>query len=307
MKISAPVDEKLRLKINQLKKKLDAIIVAHNYQNVEVQEVADITGDSLELAREATKLKAEVLVLCGVRFMAETAAILNPARTVLLAEEEAGCPMADMISVEDLKIWKQRYPKATVVCYINSSAEIKAASDYCCTSANAIQIVQAVPNCEILFIPDKNLGHYVSTKTDKRIVLYPGYCHVHHRLTREHVIKAREKHPGGVVLVHPECRAEVIACADAALSTSQMLQYARESRASTFLIGTERGLLYRLQKDNPTKEFYVISESLTCPDMKRTTLQSVVRTMELCRNVVSVSEETRIKAKQALDRMLSVT
>lgn len=299
-------EDKLGERILELKKELDAVIMAHNYQRPEVQDIADITGDSLELAREATLLDAEVIVLCAVRFMAETAAILNPTRIVLLAEGTAGCPMADMIDVDDLRQWKQRYPKATVVCYVNSSAAVKAESDYCCTSANALRVVEAVPNGEILFIPDKNLGHYVSTKTNKRIILYPGYCNTHHRLTPKHVIRAKQEHPDAVTLVHPECRAEVIALADAALSTSQMALYAKESSAKTFLIGTEEGLVYRMQKDNPEKSFYVISKVLICPDMKKTTLNEIAQTMELRRNVVVVPEEIRLGAKRALDRMLDI-
>ena len=306
--MTAPVttENKLRERIIELKKGLNAVIMAHNYQLPEVQDIADVTGDSLELAREATRIDCEVIVLCGVLFMAESAAILNPARTVLLSEGTAGCPMADMINVDDLRRWKQRYPKATVVCYVNSSAAVKAESDYCCTSANALKVVDAVPNDEILFVPDMNLGHYVSTKTNKRIILYPGYCNTHHRLTAKHVIRAKQGHPDAVVLVHPECRAEVIEQADAALSTSQMLRYARENSAKTFLVGTEEGLGYRLQRDNPGKIFHVISKSLICPDMKKTTLYEIVRTMERRKNVVIVPEEVRLRAERALDRMLAV-
>jgi len=189
---------------------------------------------------------------------------------------------------------------------VNTSAAVKAESDYCCTSANAVKVVEAVPNDEILFVPDKNLGHYVSTKTKKRVILYPGYCNTHQRLTAQHVVKAREEHPDAVVLVHPECRAEVIALADAALSTSQMARYVKESRARSFLIGTEEGLVFRLQKDNPGKEFHVISGVLTCPDMKKTTLDKLAQTMELRGNVVKVPEDVRIGAKRALDRMLAI-
>ena len=298
--------DRLRQRILDLKKDLNAVIMAHNYQRPEIQDIADVTGDSLELAREAARLNVDCIVLCAVRFMAENAAILNPTRTVLLAEGTAGCPMADMITADDLRGWKRRYPRATVVCYVNTSAAVKAESDYCCTSANAVNVVGAVPNDEILFIPDKNLGHYVSTKTRKRIILYPGYCNTHQRLTAKHVVKAKAEHPGAVVLVHPECRAEVIELADAALSTSQMARYVKESRARTFLIGTEEGLVYRLQKDNPGKEFHVISGVLTCPDMKKTTLDKLAGTMELRSNVVKVPEDVRIGAKRALDRMLAI-
>lgn len=299
-------EDKLWLRIIELKKELDAVIMAHNYQRPEVQDIADVTGDSLELAREATQLDARVVVLCGVRFMAESAAILNPSRTVLLSEGTAGCPMADMINIDNLRQWKSRYPNATVVCYVNSSAEVKAESDYCCTSANALKVIEAVPNDEILFIPDRNLGHYVSTKTDKRIILYPGYCNTHHRLTMKHVMRAKQEYPDAVVLVHPECRAEVIALADAALSTSQMIQYVKDSSAKTFLIGTEEGLVYGMQKDNKDKTFHVISKVLICPDMKKTTLEKIAETMEFRKNVVVVPEEIRLRAKRALDRMLAI-
>jgi quinolinate synthase len=299
-------EDKLWLRIIELKKELDAVIMAHNYQRPEVQDIADVTCDSLELAREATQLDAKVVVLCGVRFMAESAAILNPSRTVLLSEGTAGCPMADMINIDDLRQWKSRYPNAAVVCYVNSSAEVKAESDYCCTSANALKVVEAVPNDEILFIPDRNLGHYVSTKTDKRIILYPGYCNTHHRLTMEHVMRAKQEYPDAVILVHPECRAEVIALADAALSTSHMIQYVKDSSAKTFLIGTEEGLVYGMQKDNKDKTFHVISKVLICPEMKKTTLDKIAETMEFRKNVVVIPEEIRLRAKRALDLMLAI-
>ncbi len=293
-------------RIPELKKRLNAVLMAHNYQRPEVQDVADFVGDSLELAREATELDAEVLVFCAVRFMAETAAILNPDRTVLLAEGTAGCPMADMIDVEGLREWKARYPKATVVCYVNSSAAVKAESDYCCTSANALKVVEAVPGNQVIFVPDRNLGHYVSTKTKKQVVLYPGYCIVHNRIGERHVDRAREEHPGAVVLVHPECRSDVIARSDLALSTSQMARYVKDSAASDFVIGTEEGLLHRLRLDNPDKRFHLLSPSMVCHDMKKTTLAEVVATMEGMRNVVTVPEETRAKAKRSLDRMLDL-
>lgn len=299
-------EDVLRARVLELKKDLNAIIMAHNYQRPEIQDIADIRGDSLELARHATEMEGDCLVLCGVRFMAETAAILNPTRTVLLSESTAGCPMADMITVEDLREWKRRYPVAAVVCYVNSSADVKAESDYCCTSANAVQVVEAVPGNEILFIPDYNLGHYVSTRTAKRIILYPGYCNTHQRLTPRHVMRARQEHPEAAVLVHPECTAEVIELADAALSTSQMARYVEGSPARSFLIGTEEGLVYRLQKDNPDKRFFLIATVLTCPDMKKTTMEKLVETMERRANVVIVPEEIRVRAKRALDRMLAV-
>src|SRR4030042_1826676 len=198
-------EQALRDKILKLKKDLNAVIMAHNYQRPEVQDIADFVGDSLELARKATQLDVEVIVLCGVHFMAESAAILNPARTVLLAESTAGCPMADMIDADELREWKKKYPQAAVVCYVNTTAAVKAESDICCTSANAVKVVEAIPNDEILFVPDQNLGHYVSTKTKKKIILYPGYCITHARLNARHVLAAKEAHPDAKVVVHPEC------------------------------------------------------------------------------------------------------
>lgn len=293
-------------KIAELKRELRAVIVAHNYQRPEVQDVADFVGDSLELARQCTEVDAQTIVFCGVRFMAETAAILNPDRTVLLSEGSAGCPLADMINTDELRQWKQRYPKASVVCYINSSVEIKAESDICCTSANGVQVVESVPNDDILFIPDQNLGHFISTQTKKNMILYPGFCYVHHRIKPEQVKLAKQLHPDAQILVHPECRPEVIALAEAALSTSQMLRHAKTSSHNSFIIGTEEGILHRLRQENPDKSFYLILNSQICTDMKKTTLEILAQTMELRQNIVTVPEEIRIKAKQAVDRMLAI-
>ncbi len=298
---------RLKQKIAGLKKELRAVIVAHNYQRAEVQDIADIVGDSLELSRQCTEVDAETIVFCGVRFMAESAAILNPDRTVLLSEGSAGCPLADMINIDELRGWKQRYPGASVVCYINSSAEIKSESDVCCTSANGVQIVNSMPTNDMLFVPDQNLGHYVSTQTKKNIILYPGFCYVHHRLKPEQVKPAKQLHPEAQVLVHPECRPEVIALADAALSTSQMLRYVKASSHNSFIIGTEEGIVHRLRLENPDKSFYLISNSQICIDMKKTTLETIARTMESRQNIVTIPEEVRLKAKQAIDRMLEVS
>jgi quinolinate synthase len=299
--------EQLREEITELKKELGAVIVAHNYQRPEVQDIADFVGDSLELARRCAEVKAQTIVFCGVHFMAETAAILNPDATVLLSAATAGCPMADMIDASDLSEWKEKYPKATVVAYVNTTAEVKAGSDICCTSANAVRVVESLLGDEVLFIPDKYLGHYVSTKVSgKKLILYPGYCLTHARLTAKEVQLAKQYHPEAKVLVHPECREEVIKLADAVLSTSQMVRYAKESPAKAFLIGTEEGLLHRLDKENPEKKFYLLSPRLFCANMKKTRLETVVETMKLKRNQVAVPEGIRLKAKQALDRMLAV-
>jgi len=294
-------------RINALKKELKAVIAAHNYQRPEVQDIADFVGDSLELARQCTEVDAQTIVFCGVHFMAETAAILNPNRTVLLSEGSAGCPMADMINADELREWKGRYPGASVVCYVNSSAEVKAESYICCTSANGVKVVESVANDEILFVPDQNLGHFISTQTKKNIILYPGFCYVHHRIKSEQVKQAKRLHPDAQLLVHPECRPAVIALAEAALSTSQMLRYAKASSHKSFIIGTEEGILHRLHQENPDKSFYLVTNSQICTDMKKTTLEVLARTMELRQNVVTVPEAIRIKAKQAVDRMLAIS
>jgi quinolinate synthase len=301
-------EEKARLwdEISILKKQLHAVIVSHNYQVPEVQDIADFVGDSLELARSCADVNAGTIVFCGVDFMAETAAILNPTAKVLLAAAAACCPMAEMIDADDLKKWKQEYPKAAVVAYVNTSAEIKALSDICCTSANAVKVVNSLPNDEILFVPDKNLGHYVSTKTIKKIIPYPGFCVTHDRLTAAEVRLSKQNYPGAKVIVHPECRAEVIELADAVLSTSQMLNYVRESPAVTFLVGTEEGILHPMKTQNPEKKFYLISPSLICVNMKKTRLETIIEAMKSQSNRVTVPEETRLRAKQALDRMLAV-
>jgi quinolinate synthase len=299
-------DRDSKEKIAELKKELGAVIVAHNYQRPEVQDIADFVGDSLELARECTRLSARVIVFCGVHFMAETAAILNPERTVLLTEGCAGCPLADMITVEELRQWQARYPAAAVVSYVNSSAAVKAESYISCTSANGVAVVDSIPRHEIIFVPDHNLGHYISTQTKKRLILYPGFCYVHHRIKPGQIELARRLHPEAKVIVHPECRPEVVAIADAVLSTSQMLRYVATSSHQEFIIGTEAGILHGLRKQNPTKSFYLVSKSQICTDMKKTTLKTVAKTMELRQNVVTVPEGIRVRAKRAVDRMLAV-
>jgi quinolinate synthase len=297
----------LQQKVLELKKELNAVILAHNYQRPEIQDIADLTGDSLELAQKCVGTEAEVIVFCGVLFMAETAAILNPSSRVLLSHHEAGCPLADKIDVKTLRQWKEKYHQAAVVAYVNTTAAIKAESDICCTSANGVEVVEGVSNEEVLFIPDRNLGHYISTKTSKKIILYPGFCHVHDKITAEELRLAKIRYPQAEVLVHPECRPEVVNLADAALSTSQILRFVKQSTHRSFLIGTEEGILYPLRKQNPEKEFHLLSDKLLCPDMKRTTLEVVAETMETRRNVVTVPEEIRIRAKQAIDKMLAVT
>ncbi len=293
--------------ISKLKKELNAVILAHNYQIPSVQDIADFVGDSLELARKATELDCSYIVFCGVDFMAETAAIVNPRRIVLLPEKRAGCPMAEMIDVPTLLEWKEKYPKASVVCYVNSTAAVKAHSDICCTSANALKIVESLPNDEIIMIPDENLGNYVASKTRKKIITYPGFCVTHHQLSAEDIILAKKKHPNAIVLAHPECRMEVLNLSDQVLSTSQMLYYVTKSDFTTFLIATEKGILHRMRKENPDKHFYSVSKNLICPNMKMTTLVSVLNSMRNLVNVIKVPEDISEKAKLAIQRMLEVT
>ena len=295
-----------RERIAELKEGLNAIIVAHNYQRPEIQDIADFTGDSLELSRKCMDIDTDTIVFCGVRFMAETAAILNPASTVLLTEPTAGCPMAEMVTQDELQQLKREHPGAPVVCYVNSTAEIKAESDICCTSANGVDVVNSLSASDIIFIPDQNLGHYISTKSTKNIILHSGYCYVHHHLKPEEIIAAKQEHPEALVIVHPECRPEVIDLADAACSTSQMIRYVKESNNNSFIIGTEEGILHRLRNDNPEKTFYLVTGNQVCLDMKKTTFDTLIRTMERKENVITIPEDIRVRAHQAIERMLAV-
>jgi quinolinate synthase len=293
-------------KIAALKERRNAILLVHNYQRDEVQEIADVMGDSLGLSQAAAKTDRDVIVFCGVHFMAESASILNPDKTVLLPRKEAGCPMADMVTVEALRKMKEQNPDTAVVTYINSSAAVKAESDICCTSANAIKVVNSVNAKRVLFTPDRNLGHWVARHTDKEIILWPGYCQTHDCLRAADVVQARSKYPDAEVIAHPECREEVLGLADAVLSTSGMVRYARESKANTIIVGTEMGLGYRLKKENPDKTFVFPSECLVCPTMKLTTLDAVYNALENMVHKINVDEETRRKANVALARMLDV-
>ncbi|WP_445475611.1 quinolinate synthase NadA [Methanococcoides methylutens] len=293
-------------RINTLKAEHNAVILAHNYQRPEVQDIADFTGDSLGLSQQVVDSDADVIVFCGVDFMAESAAILSPEKTVLLPDKDAGCPMAEMVDVISLDDVKKEHPDAAVVCYVNSSAEIKAQCDICCTSANAIDVVNSMEEDEIIFVPDKNLGTYVSHFTDKKIITWEGFCPSHHQMRAPDVIKAKEEHPDALFLAHPECRTEVLDLADEVLSTTGILNYAKNSDAKEFIIGTENGLLHRLRKENPDKKFYYVSEFTICTNMKITTLASVLNALEKMEYVITVPEETRLKAKKALDRMLAV-
>jgi quinolinate synthase len=292
--------------IPRLKAEKRAAILAHNYQPKAVQDVADLVGDSLELSRAATKLEAEVIIFCGVDFMAETAAILSPEKRVVLPEPGAMCPMAHMITADELKEAKEIYPKAAVVCYVNSTAEVKAESDICCTSANAIQVVNSLDEKRVIFVPDRNLGLYVARHTDKEIIPWEGYCYVHDRFTPEEVREAKGLHPEAEVLVHPECRPEVIDLADYALSTSGMSRQAKNSTAREFIIGTEVGMLYRLEKENPYKKFYPLAGSAICQNMKKTNLEKVLRALETLEPRVTVPGDIADRARRSIERMLEV-
>ena len=293
-------------KIMSLKKRRGAIILAHNYQLGEIQDIADFVGDSLELSQEAAKTNADVIVFCGVRFMAETAYILCPDKVVLLPEIHAECPMAAMITAEQLREKKKEYPGAKVVCYVNSSAEVKAESDICCTSANAVSVTESMDSDEILFVPDQYLGHYVSTMTNKKIIPWPGYCSTHAKIQPWHIINLKKEYPQAKVVVHPECRPEVIALADEVLSTGGLCSYAGRPDVKELIVGTESGIIHRLRKENPGKKFIPVSSHAICPRMKLTTLDSVLWSLEEMAHQIKVPEEIRIRAKSAVDKMLAI-
>ncbi len=293
--------------INKMKQERNAVIVAHNYQVDEVQEVADIVGDSFALSQYCAKSTADTIVFCGVHFMAESAKILSPEKTVLLPEINAGCPMADMVTAEDLRIAKMKYPGAVVVCYINSSAEVKAECDICCTSSNALQIINSIKEKDILFVPDKNLATYIQKLApNKNIILWDGYCITHHKIKPDEVIEIKKLHPDAKLLVHPECRNDVVELADFAGSTKQIIDYARNSYEKKFIIGTEMGVLYTLKQQNPDKTFYLMSPGLICPNMKKTSLQSVHDALFNKQYQINLDKDIIEKAAICLNRMLEV-
>jgi quinolinate synthase len=293
-------------KISALKKRRNAVILAHNYQLGEVQDIADFVGDSLELSQRAAQTDAEVIVFCGVHFMAETASILCPEKVVLLPDINAGCLMANMITAERLQAKKKEHPQAAVVCYVNSSAEVKAESDICCTSANAVKVVESLDNREILFVPDQYLGHYVSTRIGKKMILWPGFCPTHVRISPERIKELRREYPQAKVVVHPECRPEVIALADEVASTGGMCRYARRDEVREMVVGTELGIIHRLRKENPDKRFIPASEQAICPHMKLITLEKVLWSLEEMSPEVKVPEGIRLRSKAAVDKMLEI-
>ncbi len=301
-------NEMLKKKIAKLKQKRNAVIITHNYQRDEVQEIADISGDSLALSQAAVRTDADVIVFCGVRFMAESASILNPDKMVLLPVIEAGCPLADMITPEKLRAKKKEHPGAAVVCYVNSSAEVKAESDIACTSSNAVEIVKSLTEKDIIFVPDKNLGRYVQSQVpEKNIILWEGFCPTHIRVQEEDMVKAKKVHPDAEVIAHPECSPDVLALADHICSTGGMFTYVKASEAKEFIISTESGMLYKLQKENPDKKFYLPTQNLVCANMKLITLGWIAHSLENLVYEVKVADDVREKAKRALDRMLAVT
>jgi quinolinate synthase len=305
--IVANDQNKIISEILHLKKQKKAVFLVHNYQRPEIQDLADFIGDSLELSQQAAKTDAEVIVFCGVHFMAETAFLVNPGKTVLLPDIESGCPMADMITTEKLIEKKKEIPGAIVVCYVNSSAAVKAESDICCTSANAVRVVQSLPaNREIIFIPDQYLGQWAAQKTGREMHLWPGYCPTHMRIMGKKILEEKRKHPGAMALVHPECRPDAKEAADEVLSTGGMIRYVRESSAKEFIIGTETGILHRLEKENFGKIFIPVNSKAVCPNMKKITLEKVLRSLQEMRHEVTVPKSIRANALSTVNRMLAL-
>lgn len=299
------IKNNLKNEINKLKREKNAIILAHNYQIGEIQDIADFIGDSLQLANEAAKVKQDLIIFCGVHFMAESAKILNPKKKVILPVKEAGCPMADMVSSEDLKEFKKNNLDVKIVTYVNSSAEVKAESDICCTSSNAVDIVKKTGAKKVLFVPDKNLGSYVEEQiSDVKIIKWEGFCPTHHRVELEDVEIARKNYPGVKILVHPECRPEVFHKVDFVGSTSQIIQFVKMSDDKQFVIGTEKGIIYSLIKENPDKEFFILTEKLICENMKKTRLEDVYNALKNEEYEICIDEEIASKANEALERML---
>jgi quinolinate synthase len=299
-------DAELVRRIQALKSERNAVILAHSYERPEIQDVADHVGDSLELSRMAAKTDADTIVFCSVQFMAETAKILSPQKTVLLPVAEAGCPLSDTITPKQLLEAKAHHPRAAVVAYVNCSAEIKALSDYSCTSANALQVVEAVPEQDILFVPDRHLGRWVQKHSRKNLILWDGACPTHQRLKLKVLLDLKSKHPGAEVVVHPECAEDICDAADAVLSTSQMIRYCQQSKAQTFIVGTEMGLMHRLHKLMPEKNFIQASKTLLCPNMKLTQLEDVYEALHEMKHVIEVSEDVRVRAIRSLEAMMAV-
>ena len=293
--------------INKLRKEKHAVVLAHYYQTGDIQEIADFVGDSFDLSRKARNTGADVIVFCGVRFMAESAKILSPHKTVLLPAPDAGCPMADMVTPEDIRALRARYPKAAVVCYVNSSCEVKAESDVCVTSSNAVKIVKSLQEQQIIFVPDQNLARYVARQVpEKEVIPHSGYCPIHHRLKGEEADAAKALRPGAVLLAHPECRQEVLDRADFIGSTAQILRHAAEAPGKEFIIATEEGVLHELRKQSPDKLFYPLTPNLVCVNMKKTRLQDLRNALLYGQYVIELDEAVMNRARRCLERMLAL-
>ncbi len=301
-------ENQLKDEIRRLLAERKAVLLAHNYQRNEIQEIADHTGDSLDLAQVAADSESDIIVFAGVHFMAESASILAPGKTVLLPRREAGCPMADMITPDDVRTLRDRYPGGTVIAYVNTSAAVKAASDICCTSGNAVNVAKSLPPDAgpIIMVPDRNLAKFVASKVDREVVWHDGYCYVHNRFTVRDVLEVKALHPDAVFAAHPECRPEVLELADHVTSTSGMYRFARETGAREIIVGTEVGVLYRMRKENPEKTFIPLSEGMICATMKMTRLEDIRDALVNMQTVIKVPDEIRGKAKKPLDRMLAV-
>lgn len=297
--------QEITARINKLRKEKNAVILTHNYQLGEVQDIADYVGDSLGLSIKAKDVDCDVIVFCGVKFMAETAKILSPDKTVLLPVKEAGCPMADMANAEQLRKFKREHPNAVAVAYVNSTAEVKTEVDICCTSANAAAVVASIPNDrEVIFLPDKNLGANVARQLGRKLILWPGFCPTHMRINRQMIEQCKQEFPDAVVMVHPECAPEIVEMADAALSTGGMLKFARETDAKQIIVGTELGIIHRLKKENPDKQFIPVSEQAICPNMKLIELRDVLRSLENMETEITLAPEVIAKAKAPIIRMI---
>ena len=293
-------------RIQDLKSKHNAIILAHNYQLPEIQDIADILGDSLDLAKKAKNTDAEIIIFCGVDFMAESAKILNPDKTVIIPDKTAHCPMAHMVKIPELLKLKKQHPDAEIVSYINTTAETKTYSDICCTSANGVKVVKSLDSEKIIFTPDQNLGAYIQKNLpNKELIIWPGFCSTHHKIRKQDILRLKEQHPNAEILVHPECRPEIVDIADYAYSTNGMINHAKKSDSKEFIIGTEKELCYRLKKENPNKEFYPIKYAI-CPNMKKTTLEKVLKSLETLEPQISLTDDVIEKAKKPLQRMMNI-
>ncbi len=300
------MSKNLKKEIEKLKKEQNAVILVHNYQIPEVQDIADYLGDSLDLAKKATNLDFENIIFCGVDFMAESAKILNPDKNVILPDEKATCPMAHMVDVDKLIKLRKDHPNAKVVSYINTTAEVKTHADICCTSSNGEKVVKTTDSDEIIFVPDKNLGSYIQRKVpEKNMILWPGFCSTHNNISKKDILKLKNQHPDAEVIVHPECRLEVIDIADHAFSTNGMVNYSKESKTKEFIIGTEKDICYRLKNEIPNKEFYPVKSAI-CKNMKKITAEKVLNSLKSLEPKISFSEEIMNKAKQPLEKMMAI-